>query len=565
MVFKSKLGSSVVTLCAMRNFKRRRRGKLEWSKAIGASEKCRRLHLRPNGNKLYHCPIQNCENEGFMSQRGCRKHVNNIHGWYFYFDSKPNEQEVFPEDATRLASFTLPSRTRTVAMPSFKITTVFGRRFCKWLQGDGGGGKSALQSKQLCVRTLKFFKYCCEESDENSELVDNVVDFCLGSVNLLNDFLDWLKFDWTMGFSGCIGYVNALTHALDFRRSFSPADNVLKTFMVSEIYLVRVRKCLSKRMKLQWTKVLDIDMYISNGCWATLDDLQKVIPYHQSRFDDVLAQCKIEGGACAQHDLSFATAFITALLFLKVKATRPMTFQFLTIEMIDKVSNDGFIDQAIFKTSNVYGFDSLHFEPSLLKSIKDYIDFIRPRLNPQCSYLLITSTGKQNTKLSTMMGRMTFLAIGKYINPTRYRQIIETESAEKLTIEEQQILSEDQKHSSIVAKVHYKKLRSRDVTVKAKSFLQKMILDNDGGKSFPTVNSNASEVANDCKITHVSSTPKKQPFSQQEDLCLKKGIKKHGWGNWSAILKDTDYSFLPSRRAATLHQRAKLRRFEKLM
>ena len=33
------------------------------------------------------------------------------------------------------------------------------------------------------------------------------------------------------------------------------------------------------------------------------------------------------------------------------------------------------------------------------------------------------------SKLSNIFGRVVFLAIGKYINPTRYRQIIETESA----------------------------------------------------------------------------------------------------------------------------------------
>ena len=551
---------------AMGQYSRRRRTKLEWSKAIGAKSKARRLRLRPVRDGIYQCPIENCEHEGFISQRGCRKHINCVHGWYFYFDTKPSVREAFPEDVTRLASYTLPTRARTVNMPSFKITTLFGEKFLKWLQSDGGGGKSELQSRQICIRALKFFKYCCEDSDENAELVENVVDFCLGSVNLLNDFLDWLKFDWSMGYSGCIGYVNAFTHALDFRRCYSPADNVLKTFMVTEIYLVRVRKCLSKRMKLQWTKVLDIDMYISNGCWATLGDLQKVIPFHQKHFDNVLRQCQSEGGDCAMHDLTFSTSFITALLFLKVKATRPMTFQYLTIQMIEKVSKEGFIDQAIFKTSDIYGFDSLHFEPDLLKTLKDYINFIRPKLNPRCDYLLITSNGNQNTKFSAMLGRMTFLAIGKYINPTRFRQIIETESSEKLSLKEQQLLSEDQKHSSNVAKVHYKKLRSRDVSIRAKSFLQKMISDVEVGQSSSTSSTPSTEQVSDsdCTITHVSTRVKKQPFSSQEDTCLKKGIKKHGWGNWTAILKDSDYGFLSSRKPATLHRRANLRRFDKL-
>ena len=53
------------------------------------------------------------------------------------------------------------------------------------------------------------------------------------------------------------------------------------------------------------------------------------------------------------------------------------------------------------------------------------------------------------------------LAIGKYIHPTQYRQIIETQSAEFLQPKEQKWISEDQKHSSNVACVHYQKKRSQ--------------------------------------------------------------------------------------------------------
>ena len=72
------------------------------------------------------------------------------------------------------------------------------------------------------------------------------------------------------------------------------------------------------------------------------------------------------------------------------------------------------------------------------------------------------------------MSKLVFDAIGKYIHPTRYRQIVETESLNQLTSEEQRILSEDQKHSSAFARVHYQKPRSREVAVKAHECLQKL-------------------------------------------------------------------------------------------
>ena len=61
------------------------------------------------------------------------------------------------------------------------------------------------------------------------------------------------------------------------------------------------------------------------------------------------------------------------------------------------------------------------------------------------------------------MGKLGFDAIGKYIHPTRYRQIIETERSETLDTTEQEWISEDQKHSFHVAEIHYQKKRARYV------------------------------------------------------------------------------------------------------
>ena len=65
-------------------------------------------------------------------------------------------------------------------------------------------------------------------------------------------------------------------------------------------------------------------------------------------------------------------------------------------------------------------------------------------------------------------------AIEKYIHTTRYRQIVETESSAILDLDEQRWVSEDQKHSSKVAKTHYQKKRSRDNAVKGQSCLKKL-------------------------------------------------------------------------------------------
>ena len=102
-----------------------------------------------------------------------------------------------------------------------------------------------------------------------------------------------------------------------------------------------------------------------------------------------------------------------------------MTYKHLTEEMIKSIGENDIINRPLFKTNGKYGFDSLTL-------VTGYMNYIRPRLNPACNYLLVCRNGKQVSKLTNIFGRAVYEVIGKYINPTRYRQIIETEIIEKL-------------------------------------------------------------------------------------------------------------------------------------
>ena len=77
--------------------------KVNWSDIEGASPKPKRFHLeKDETDSLYHCPIQERDHDGFQSQRGCRKHVNTKHSWFFYFDEKPISKEI--TDSLKIAS-----------------------------------------------------------------------------------------------------------------------------------------------------------------------------------------------------------------------------------------------------------------------------------------------------------------------------------------------------------------------------------------------------------------------------------------------------------------------------
>ena len=148
-----------------------------------------------------------------------------------------------------------------------------------------------------------------------------------------------------------------------------------------------------------------------------------------------------------------------------------MIYQYLTVDMCEKAKSNGrFFDQTTFKTTKTYGFDSF-----ITALIDEYVKYIRPLLSPLCDFLLVNRNGLQFSKLTDLMSKLVYDAIGKYIHPTRYRQIIETASSHKLSPNEQLWLSEDQKQNSTVARVHYKKLCSRDVAHKEQECMRKLI------------------------------------------------------------------------------------------
>ena len=103
-----------------------------------------------------------------------------------------------------------------------------------------------------------------------------------------------------------------------------------------------------------------------------LEELQKVIiPYHFEKYKQIILNASSPFLSIAVHDLSFATSFIVATLFLIVKASRPMTYQFLTVQMVESIGENRIINQTIFKTKEKYKFDSLILSNDVLTLIKE--------------------------------------------------------------------------------------------------------------------------------------------------------------------------------------------------
>ena len=62
--------------------------------------------------------------------------------------------------------------------------------------------------------------------------------------------------------------------------------------------------------------------------------MQNVIPFHADKFSQILLNASCETPVVPAHDLSFCTSFVVAVLFLMVKASRPMSYQYLTVKMV---------------------------------------------------------------------------------------------------------------------------------------------------------------------------------------------------------------------------------------
>ena len=445
---------------------------VDWHSVNGSANGKRKLSFKENDKGKFTCPAKLCLHSDFESKRGLRKHIDNKHPWYYYFDDQP---EIKREEI-ELNQPAIQKKASTNTKPYYSIDEGIGKSFYKWLTTTCGGGKNDREAKQVAKRAMKFLMNSTGDNESQTPLSYELIDCCLGSTSIILKFLTVLEEEWKVSSSGALNYVKAISDLMDYRKSFGVNDNKLRSFTITEVYLRRANENLRKKKRLDGTRNFDLETLIGRDSWASLEEMEAVIPYHILKFKEIVNKCKVQQPLPNKQELTFCTRFITTFLFLRVKCSRPMTFQYLTLPMIEKAKQtDGFIDQREFKTTGKYLFDTLILTAEVFMVLDTYIDFVRPLMKPSCDYLLVSTTGNQYQSLTTAMTILVHQAIGKYIHPTRYRQIVETTSADRLSRSEQEIISEDQKHSSDVAKVHYKKKQSRIVATQGQQCMEKML------------------------------------------------------------------------------------------
>ena len=444
---------------------------VEWREIDGAMEKKRKLHLTQDDNNIFQCPIDECLHLGFKSSRGLRKHIDTQHHWYFYFNKRP---EINKKDVPRKEESKFKSSTHD--KPAFSIKKGVGVDFLEWLQMPYGGGKDIKQASQIATRAMKFLMSCMGETCDGANADDSYADASAGSPVLVLKFLNAVCEEWKLRASGILGYVKAILDLVDFRKATGVCDDTLRAFTTTEVYLKRGLRNLSKLKRLDCKRNLTMENLVAANSWASISEMDSVIPYHTPKYKYVMKKCMAGDETPSISELCFATRYIVLFLFLRVKGTRPMTYEHLTLDMVEAAkTNGGYIDSTAFKTAGTYDFDTVVLDDDVLEILDSYTTHIRPKTNPTCENLLVTSAGTAFRALGAGMSLLVHQAIGKYISPTRWRMILETESGVLLSPEEQVVVSNDQKHTSVCAKMHYQKRLSRETAVKGKQCIQKIV------------------------------------------------------------------------------------------
>lgn len=593
----------------------------DWSSLDGARKKKRKLSFEADEDDLFVCPISNCLHAGYKSKRGLRKHIINQHEWYLFFDNQP---KVSREEAQRRP--VTKNKPSTHKQPAYSIDTGFGLDLVVWLQTPCGGGKSARDAKQIARRGMKFLLFCVGDSEDGMSAPENYVDCCIGNATMLMKFLQYIMEEWRLKSAGAISYLQAISDLCDFRKWHGVTDSTLRLFAVTEVYLRRSKSTLYRKRNLEYSRDLSLESLIAQKSWATMKELEQVLPYHSDKYKNIFQRAgENDGETLTVSDLAFATRFIITFLLLRVKCTRPMSLQYLTVDMIEAAKqNDGFVDQTKFKTSNQFLFDTLKFTKDALDFVVMYMERIRPLCTPKCDYVILNSNGTQYTSFCNAMSILTHEAIGKHITPTRYRAIVETESVERLDKEKQAIISQDQKHSSAIARRCYQKKLSRQIAVDGAKVMKELAGDNrehhtellvnslrdaESGPSVVEEIEKAKSTIDECieigDIPNVvnetinlddipsSSTSTQVPddtpnlivnddiqvkkeemehgkksfllFTKTEDEYLRSGYAKHKKSKkkWSDILNDEDYKFQDGRNRDSLRMRASTLGLEK--
>ena len=99
-----------------------------------------------------------------------------------------------------------------------------------------------VEANQIAKRVMKFLMASIGESVGETLVTEEYLDCCLGSPSLVINFMQKVTGDWGLSSSAAVNYLKSMTDLLDFRKTSGVTDAVLRSFVVTEVYLRREPK-----------------------------------------------------------------------------------------------------------------------------------------------------------------------------------------------------------------------------------------------------------------------------------------------------------------------------------
>ena len=115
-----------------------------------------------------------------------------------------------------------------------------------------------------------------------------MIDFSLCSPSLPFKFIDCLQEECKLGHGGRLGFIDAISELIDFRKVNGASDGVLRKLSATELYIKRARKTVAKMMRLQWMQDLDVESLEARGHWASMEELLEVVSFHLPRYEQTV-------------------------------------------------------------------------------------------------------------------------------------------------------------------------------------------------------------------------------------------------------------------------------------
>ena len=223
-----------------------------------------------------------------------------------------------------------------------------------------------------------------------------------------------------------------------------------------------------------------VEDLLENNEWADMSDLKFVLEKGRDEFLNTVKMIQESDRVLPTESISCA-AFIAYAIVVAGTPVRAGTIEALTMEDAVTLAEQGVVTTKRFKTAKTHGVVAIRSPPWLCKVIYKYIAHVRIRLvnvdGPADTdkKFLINSLGRPMQSLGRHVTQLTHKIIGKMLNITRIRQIIETASVKGLGDADQAHISKAMTHSSSVAKAYYQQFRAEEVAKNAQAAVNQLM------------------------------------------------------------------------------------------